>query len=168
LTNGEFPSEWDGPANHRLVKYLIRHRGELSFTKCFWKGCEPNAYELERFSQFAVVMRRRFEGASAKTISSEALVSEWSVYNWTHLKQKPKLAHYLEVFLRKGKPRNGFAWLVLTTPLTTQCRWDQSSKFHSESQTGTMFGSFLTRSGRWIRPAMGVRTNMSLDSFWEF
>ncbi|MDV3243601.1 MAG: hypothetical protein LYZ66_00330 [Nitrososphaerales archaeon] len=107
------PARAETLARRRMLGYLSRHGDDLSFTEFFWKGCEPNDYELGRFSKYVRVMLRHGWGKSAKRISRDTQVSSASVDNWVHYKAMPKLAHYLSRFVRLGKPRSRWVWLSI-------------------------------------------------------
>lgn len=51
------------------------------------------------------------EGKSTAEIARKIGVNAQSVRSWIRFEQKPKLAHYLGIYLKFGKPREGRTWL---------------------------------------------------------
>jgi len=94
-----------------VLEYISQHGADLSFTRYFWKGCEPHPYELIRYPAFVKVLLLKERGKSNAEIARETGVNEYSIYSWTRFRQKPKLAHYLCLFLELGKPRPDWVWL---------------------------------------------------------
>ena len=91
--------------------YLMENGGNLSFSKQFWKACEPNNNELRRYSSYATAISLFLQGTNVLEISADTGVKASSVYSWTKFAQAPKLAHYLRLFLRLGPASEGFVWL---------------------------------------------------------
>ncbi|MDV3278420.1 MAG: hypothetical protein LYZ69_08160 [Nitrososphaerales archaeon] len=100
-------------ANRRVMEYLLKRGADLGFTNFFWKNCEPNEYEIKRFSRYAKVLLLASEGATRRATALEAGVGEWSVESWARFRHRPKLAHYLKSFLELGRPKKGWVWLSI-------------------------------------------------------
>lgn len=55
----------------RIVDYVVEHGDDLSFAKFFRKECEPNDYELRRYSQYAAVLADYGAGVKPGKISAK-------------------------------------------------------------------------------------------------
>ncbi len=95
----------------QVLDYIRKHGDNLTFTKFFWKGCEPNDYELRRYSDYVRVMQECGDRAKLSEISARTGVLSPSIHAWISFRQKPKLAHFLALLLRLGEPKLGFVWL---------------------------------------------------------
>lgn len=100
----------DVPAG-KIIDYVVEHGDDLSFTKAFWKECEPHPYELRRYPLYVDCLLSNAEGNSIAEIARMTGVGWQSVRAWTKFKQKPKLAHFLSLFLKLGEPKTGWVWL---------------------------------------------------------
>jgi hypothetical protein len=109
--NGD--KEADSGLNSEIVNHVLEHGDDLFFTNQFWKGCEPNKYDLQRFSEYVSVISLHSQGIGSKEVSRRTGVLSTSIWAWTTFKQKPKLAHYLSEFLRRGSPGPGRVWLSI-------------------------------------------------------
>jgi hypothetical protein len=105
---------WEDSSNRKLVRYLVRHGDDLSFTKQFWKRCEPNAVELKQYIRYVRALVLRRGGVKMNEISSQLKVNHSSIHDWVHFQQKPKLSHYLDASLRMRAPRRGWAWISIS------------------------------------------------------
>ena len=104
-------------SNTRIIEYVLKNGEDLSFAKAFWKECEPHPYELRRYPLYVKVLRLFNGGKSVSEITRATGVNQQSVWSWTTFRQKPKMAHYLAIFLQHGVPRPGRVWLsVNNTP----------------------------------------------------
>jgi hypothetical protein len=103
----------DSALNSKIVNHVLEHGDDLFFTHQFWKGCEPNRYDLQRFSEYVSVLFLYSQGIGSGEISRRTGVLSPSIWAWTTFRQKPKLAHYLSEFLRRGTPRPGHVWLSI-------------------------------------------------------
>lgn len=95
----------------RILEYVSQHGNSLAFTDAFWKRCEPHPYELKRYPLYVDCMLFLSKGKSIGDISQATGVNSKSVRSWTGFIQKPKLAHFLSLFLQLGTPRPGWVWL---------------------------------------------------------
>jgi len=95
----------------KLLDYISQHGDDISFTDFFWKKCEPHPYELARYPLFVAALCLHNEGKSPTDISRATGVNVSSVREWTRLRQKPKLAHFLSLYLQLGKPKPSWVWL---------------------------------------------------------
>ena len=101
----------------KILDYVSRHGADLSFTQCFWKQCEPHPREVRKYPAYVKALLLKVKGKSDSEIASAAGVSSKSIYSWTRFREKPKLAHYLGLYLQLGEPRPGWVWLsVNNTP----------------------------------------------------
>jgi hypothetical protein len=103
----------DKPKPHvgRVLEYLGVHGSSLSFADCFWKQCEPHPYELERYPLYVDCMLRFSRGASIADAARRTGVNPQSVRTWVMDVNKPKLAHFLNLYLSRGSPKAGWVWL---------------------------------------------------------
>lgn len=97
----------------RILGHISRFGSDTSFTECFWKHCEPHVNETKRYRLYADSLLLFSIGMSIEEIAQATGVNRQSVKNWTIFKQKPKLAHYLSLYLQIGRPRPGWRWLSL-------------------------------------------------------
>ena len=97
----------------RIIDYVLEHGDDASFTEYFWKGCEPHPYERRRYPLYTRVLCLFNAGNSLAKIARTTEVNYQSVRSWTKFEQRPKLAHYLGIYLRFGKPREGWTWLSI-------------------------------------------------------
>ena len=94
-----------------ITDFILREGASLGFAKAFWKECEPHPYELKRYALYASVMRLHAEGKKLSQIVASTGVLRHSVIRWIKLEQRPKLAHFLGLYLGLGNPRPGWTWL---------------------------------------------------------
>lgn len=97
----------------RVVDYIKSHGDDLSFTDAFWKRCEPHPYELGRYPLYVDCLRLFSEGKSVAEIARMTGVNVRSVRSWILFEEKPKLAHFLGIYLRLGVARDGWVWLSI-------------------------------------------------------
>jgi len=103
-----------GPESRiRIVDYVSEHGDGTSFTNYFWKNCEPHPYEVKRYPLYVQCLLLRWESESIAEIAAKTGVNRASVETWTSFRQKPKLAHYLGLYLKIGKPKAGRVWLSI-------------------------------------------------------
>ena len=107
----EDPAEesWKG----KLHSYLVEHGDDLSFTKHFWKACEPLPQDNSQYEKFARAHELLGEHVKASRVADVLGVNHNSIHNWKHLQQMPKLGHFLKAFLSLGPPTEGRVWLTL-------------------------------------------------------
>lgn len=94
-----------------ILEYVVLNGQDQSFTKHFWKSCEPHPYEVRRYPLYAECLRLFVEGESIASIARQVGVNSTTVKSWVTFKKKPKLAHYLSIYLKLGEPRPGWVWL---------------------------------------------------------
>jgi len=111
LSRTQLPKEWEDPVNRSLVEYLLIHGSDASFTDYFWKKCESHPYELKRYPLYVDCLLKFKEGMSIAEVAYATGVNWQSVRMWTKFRQKPKLAHFLSLYLSRGSPRPGRVWL---------------------------------------------------------
>ncbi len=97
----------------RIYDHIVKYGSDLSFTNHFWKRCEPHPYELKRYPLYVECLLQSRSGKSVIEISRTIGVKPSSLRNWIRFEQMPKLAHYLELFLRLGRPKSGWVWLSI-------------------------------------------------------
>lgn len=97
--------------NRRMLQYLTKHGADTSFTEHFWKRCEPHPYEVKRYPAYVEAMLFSEKGKTVAEIAHATGVKPQSVWAWTRFRQKPKLAHYLSLYIRFGTPKPGWVWL---------------------------------------------------------
>lgn len=96
------------------MTYLAQNGGDLSFTQFFLKNCEPHPYELKRYPLYVKCLLLRANGYSIAQIARMTTVKWQSAWKWTKFEQKPKLAHFLSLYLRLGEPKAGKVWLSVS------------------------------------------------------
>lgn len=107
----------DPQVTRKLMDYLVKNRDSLSFTRYFWKGCEPNNDDILRFSKFvrAIVLKR--DGRTVDEIAGELGTGRASIGAWIQSTRNSKLSDYLRALIRLGRPKLGWVWLsVNNTP----------------------------------------------------
>jgi hypothetical protein len=91
----------------RLVEYVVKNGADLSFTKQFWKECEPLPNDLQMYSEYAYLL-----GSPTKPpIRTAVNLRREYGFERVSLSQPPKLGLYLEALLELGKPAPGYVWL---------------------------------------------------------
>lgn len=95
----------------KILDYVSRFGADTSFTDFFWKKCEPHLYEVERYPLYVGCLVMHSKGSPVGETSRRIGVNRQSVRSWIKFEQKPKLAHYLDLYLRLGIPREGSVWL---------------------------------------------------------
>lgn len=103
----------DGSIRDKILDYVSKNGADTSFTEFFWKKCEPHPYEVKRYPLYVDTLRLMAAGGSKAEISRIVGVESRSVGNWTNFRQKPKLAHFLSLFIELGTPRPGWVWLSI-------------------------------------------------------
>jgi hypothetical protein len=105
------PSEddWKG----RLRSYVLEHGDNLDFTRYFWKGCEPLPQDITRYEKFVKAHTLMGDGVQVLRVAEIIEVNHRSIYEWKHLRQMPKLGHFLRAFLKLGPPTDGRVWMTL-------------------------------------------------------
>lgn len=96
---------------NRILEHILKHGDDLAFAEFFWKKCEPHPYELNRYPKYVKVLQLFAQGIPPAEISRRTAVNDQSVRSWTRFEQKPKLAHYLGLYLQLGSPRPDWVWL---------------------------------------------------------
>lgn len=104
----------DSDLDSKIISHVLNHGDDLGFTSCFWRKCEPNTYDLQRYSQYVTVIRLYSKKMSKARIADVTGVGDKSVASWVSFKQRPKLAHYLHVLDNLGAPRSGWTWLSVS------------------------------------------------------
>jgi hypothetical protein len=97
----------------KIVSYVSEHGQDTSFADFFWKKCEPHPYELRRYPLYVRALLLFKSGKSVAEIARRTYVNQQSVRTWTRFEQKPKLAHFLSLYLQLGIPRPGWVWLSI-------------------------------------------------------
>jgi hypothetical protein len=95
----------------RMVDYIVEHRDDLSFTKYFWKDCEPLPRDIENYSKFVSIVSEFERGVDPKPMQMG--VGLGSSYSWATQDAMPKLGHYLRALIELGAPSEGRVWLTL-------------------------------------------------------
>lgn len=95
----------------KIIDHILKHGDGLGFTEAFWKKCEPHPYEVKRYPLYVESLLMRKQGRSIGEIALETGVNPQSVREWIEFRKKPKLGHYLNLFLRLGEPKVGWVWL---------------------------------------------------------
>ena len=85
----------------------------MSFTRFFWKGCEPLEGDVIQYHKFTEVHTLAQQGNDRLWISDELEVSAATVGTWLSLSQMPKLAHYLLAYLKLGRLGPNDCWLSM-------------------------------------------------------
>ncbi|MDA4134257.1 MAG: hypothetical protein OK441_01635 [Thaumarchaeota archaeon] len=96
-----------------LRSYVLEHGDDLTFTKHFWKGCEPLSQDINQYEKFARAHKLLGEHVKASRVADVLGVNHNSVHNWKHLQQMPKLGHFLKALLSLGPPTAGRVWLTI-------------------------------------------------------
>jgi hypothetical protein len=91
--------------------YVLEHGDDLSFTKYFWRGCEPLEVDVIQYWKFTNCLRLQMKEPRLKELGKMVHASPATVYTWCKLLQMPKLARYLLAFLELGEPPTGQLWL---------------------------------------------------------
>jgi hypothetical protein len=97
----------------RLVEYFVKRGADLSFTKYFWRGCEPLPIDLSQYSRFVEVIQMYESGVSRKDIHLRTRVRPSTLYAWTRMTGVPKLVHFLAALLLLGTPTENRLWLTV-------------------------------------------------------
>ena len=95
----------------KIIGYLSKNGDDISFAEFFWKGCEPHISELRRYPLYARTLLMFTKGKSLSEIANVTGVNSRSIGKWIGFKQKPKLAHFLSLYLQLGRPKPGWVWL---------------------------------------------------------
>jgi hypothetical protein len=95
----------------KFLDFISRSGRDTSFTDFFWKKCEPHTYEMKRYPLYVDCLLMYGKGKTIPEISRNTGVNLPSVRKWVTFRQKPKLAHFLLLFLQLGIPRPGTVWL---------------------------------------------------------
>jgi hypothetical protein len=96
-----------------LRSYIHEHGDDLTFTKHFWKECEPLESDVTQYNKFVRAQQAAYTGDDAPTISLDFEVSTTTIRSWLLLEKMPKLAHFLKAFLKLGLPDDNHVWLTL-------------------------------------------------------
>jgi hypothetical protein len=99
--------------NLKLIEHVVQHGSDITFTEAFWKQCEPNAIELRQFEKYVQVLRLFAKGDTPAMIGKSIHVNSGSIWAWTRFREKPKLGHYLQEYLRLGPPKKGHLWMSI-------------------------------------------------------
>lgn len=97
----------------RMREYILEHGDDLSFTKYFWRGCEPTRMEVIQYHKFVNVLSMIDRGRRAAEVSRELGINSASVHYWKHLIKMPKLGHFLKALLDLDQPSPNLVWLTL-------------------------------------------------------
>lgn len=97
----------------RFIDYLLQNGADLSFTKRFWRDCEPLPIDISQYSKFVEVLTLYEAGVSRPDICLRTQVKQSTVYAWTRLTCMPKPAHFLKAFLLLGEPTSERVWLTV-------------------------------------------------------
>lgn len=95
----------------RIMSHVEEHGKDTSFTGFFWKRCEAHAREVERYLLYVDCLLMHGQGKSPSEISKRTGVGVQSVRAWTNFRQRPKLAHFLTMYLELKRPRPNWVWL---------------------------------------------------------
>lgn len=95
----------------KIVEYILNRGSDTSFTEYFWKNCEPHPHEEIRYPLYAKVTQLFSQRVPLVGIARETGVKLTSIRRWTRFEQKPKLAHFLGLYLELGNPKPGWVWL---------------------------------------------------------
>lgn len=98
-------------ADEKVRDYLVRNGDDLSFTKYFWKECEPLESDLRQYRKLVAAFKMSHNGNLQSTIAKELGVSKETVGTWIRLHKLPKLGHFLKAFLNLGAPNGQRVWL---------------------------------------------------------
>lgn len=97
--------------DEKVRDHLVRNGDDLSFTKHFWKECEPLESDLLQYKRFVSAFEMSDHGNLQSTISEKLGVSKVTVGSWLRLNKLPKLGHFLKAFLNLGAPNERRVWL---------------------------------------------------------
>ncbi len=101
----------------RVMRHIEEHGKDTSFAGLFWKRCEAHACEIERYLLYVDCLLMHGQGESPDEISKHTGVGIQSVCAWISFRQRPKLAHFLTLYLELKRPRLDWVWLsVNNTP----------------------------------------------------
>jgi hypothetical protein len=101
----------DETLKQRMVDYLVENRDDLSFTKHFWRECEPLPRDIENYSKFASIVSEFEKGIDPKPM--EMGVGLGTSYAWATMEAMPKLGHYLRALVELGEPTESRVWLTM-------------------------------------------------------
>ncbi len=96
-----------------LRSYVLEHGDDISFTKYFWKGCEPLPQDIRQYERFVKANCLLRDGVKPPKVAEVIGINHNSIYSWKRLRQMPKLGHFLKAFLSLGPPDEGYVWLTL-------------------------------------------------------
>jgi len=105
----------------RVANHLLKHGDDLSFTKYFWKGCEPLPRDILDYSRLAALVSSDARGQRLPNPSESMGVGLGSAMSWAKQAIMPKLGHYLGAFVELGDPGLDKVWL------TTECSHGQAN-----------------------------------------
>ncbi|MBI2648297.1 MAG: hypothetical protein HYW93_01410 [Thaumarchaeota archaeon] len=94
---------------------MLKDGDDLSFTKYFWKGCEPTDNDPPQYHKFATALKLAHQGVENPLIAVRVGVSPTTIISWISGEKAPKLVHYLRAYLRMGDPAAGAVWLSVET-----------------------------------------------------
>lgn len=99
--------------DEKVRDYLVRNGDDLSFTKYFWKECEPSEKDKWKYNEFTAAMRLSYQGSDDNAIATKFGLPVRRVKKWIDLVMPPKLGHFLKVYLRLGEPTSDRVWLTI-------------------------------------------------------
>jgi hypothetical protein len=97
----------------RVANHLLQHGDDLSFTKYFWKGCEPLPRDKMYYSKLAALVSADARGQRLRNPSESMGVGLGSATSWAKQAIMPKLGHYLGAFVELGDPGLNKVWLAM-------------------------------------------------------
>lgn len=106
VSNGE-------TADDKLIEYVLRNGDDLSFTKQFWKDCEPSEKDIRKYREFTAVMRLSYQGSNNNVIATKFRLPVLRVKKWVDLVMPPKLGHFLRAYMGLREPTSDRVWLTI-------------------------------------------------------
>lgn len=94
-----------------IVKFVLDHGDDLSFTNSFWRGCEPLPRDIEQYSKFVSIVSDDAKGV--RPIPMKMGVGLGFASSWASQEVMPKLGHYLKALMELGPPSEGTVWLTM-------------------------------------------------------
>jgi len=98
----------DEELQQRVANHLIKNGDDLSFTKFFWKECEPLPNEVRTYSEYVSLFRPL---RAPLPIRAGANPRRDFGFERVSVSKPPKLGLYLAALLSLGEPSPGFVWL---------------------------------------------------------
>lgn len=94
-----------------VVNFIKNSLNPIQFLDYFWIDniSKKEAQNFEKFCKFEKLKNKFSPFKLANLIGKSYVV----VYNWQSQKSFPRLTRWLEVYIKLGKPKDGFVWLSL-------------------------------------------------------